>query len=101
MSLIGESGSARRLGPWETSTTGRAAWGNHVTRTGALSLSHGRAAAASVNEPAGVFVGSRTVRPETDAAATETRSTGMSKRTCARRPRGTVTKRFGILASGV
>ena len=80
VSLIGASGFARIFGPGETSTTGRIERGNQVSRTGAPSRSHGRTAAASATEPAAVFVGSVTVRPVTAAPATETRSTGASKR---------------------
>src|SRR5581483_5317067 len=101
VSLIGASGLVRASGPGDDSTTGRSAGGNHVTRTGAPSVSHGRAAVASRSDPATDLVGSVTVLPATSAPATEVRSTGMSKRTCACPPRGTVTHRSTAVATGV
>src|SRR5262249_15905645 len=101
VSLIGESGSARPCGPGDASTTGRSERGNQVTRTGTPSFSHGRAAAATMTEPAGVFVGSVTLRPDTAAPSTDTRSTGASNRTCACALFATVTQRFATLGTGV
>src|SRR5262245_3716085 len=100
VSLIGASGSTRRPGPGDASTTGRFDRGNQVTRTGTPSLSHDRAAAATTSDPARVFVGSITVRPDTAAPVTDTRSTGLSKRTSAW-SLATVTQRFTIFATGV
>src|SRR5262245_8605450 len=101
VSLIGERGSARPFGPVDTSTTGRSALGNQVTRTGTPSLSHCRAADLTTSEPVGVLVGSVTLRPDTAAPATETRSTGRSNRTSACAPRAARTHRFATLATGV
>ena len=97
VNLIGVSGPMCAVGLGETSTTGRRDFGNQVTPTRGPSLSHGRAAAASATEPAAVLVGSVTVRPATRAPATETRSTGVSKRTSARAPCATVSHRFDDL----
>ena len=55
VSRIGASGSVCAPGPGEASTTGWSARGNQVTRTGAPSVSHGRAAAATANAPAAVL----------------------------------------------
>src|SRR5262245_24889857 len=100
VSLIGESGSTRPARPAEASTTGRSDLGNQVTRTGTPRLSHGRAAVLTTSEPAGAFVGSVTLRPDTTAPGTETRSTGRSNRTSARPPCDTRTHRFATFATG-
>src|SRR6185437_9697675 len=70
VSVIGASGLVRTFGPGEASTTGRLALGNHVTRTGSPSVSHGRAAAAIVTDPAAPRVGNETACPATVAPAT-------------------------------
>ncbi len=100
VSRIGPSGSVCAPGPGEASTTGWLARGNQVTRTGAPSFSHGRAAAATANAPAAVFVGSVAVWPDRVAPPTDTRSTGVSNCTCACPPRATVTQRFTTCAAG-
>src|SRR4051794_30051625 len=52
VSRSGASGSSRAFGPGAASTTGRRDRGNHVMRTGAPRVSHGRAAAATEAAPA-------------------------------------------------